>query len=175
LASEVILASKATGGLYVFDLLFYLVLFMILMWAVGHFAWGPVNKMMETRRNKVNDDIDHAQSARETAEAQQKQTAAALVDSKNQAVAIIAKAQQQGSAQQDQIVAEAHSQADVLRKQAEKDAAQAKQDALAQAKDDIADLSVQIASKLINKELDASAHQQLIDTYIKGLNTHGQA
>ncbi|ERL66421.1 AtpF [Schleiferilactobacillus shenzhenensis LY-73] len=165
----------ATTGLYTGDLLWYLILFAVLLVAVGHFAWNPVNDMMEKRRNKINDDIDHAQSARQTAEEQQKKTAAALADSKNQAVAIISKAQQQGSAQQDQIIAQAHTDAETMKKQAEKDAAQARQDALAHAKDDIADLSVQIASKLINKELDASAHQQLIDSYIKGLdNNNGQ-
>lgn len=171
MANDLILA----GGLYVGDLILYLVLFTLLMWAVGHFAWGPINAMMQKRQDKVNGDIDHAQKARSDAEDNQKKIAAALADSKNQAVSIIAEAQKRGSAQEDAIMKQAHAAAAATQAAAEKDAAQARQDALAHAKDDIASLSVEIASKMINKELDASAHQQLINSYIKGLDDHGKA
>ncbi len=40
------------------DTLYYLLIFAALLLLVKHFAWGPVTKMMEERRQKVISDLD---------------------------------------------------------------------------------------------------------------------
>ena len=44
------------------DTLYYLLIFAALLLLVKHFAWGPVTKMMEERRQKVISDLDQAES-----------------------------------------------------------------------------------------------------------------
>ncbi len=52
---------------------------------------------------------------------------------------------------------------------AEKDIEQQRQEALANSKKDVASLSIEIASKIITKELNADDQKALIDSYIEGL------
>ncbi len=66
----------------------------------------------------------------------------------------------------------AQKDAQALKQQAQKDAEQARRDALNSAKDDVANLSIEIASKLIQKELKADDQKELIDSYIEGLVEH---
>ena len=57
-----------SNSLYVGDLIFYIVTFIILMLLVKHFAWGPVTDMMKKRADKIASDIDNAAKSRESAE-----------------------------------------------------------------------------------------------------------
>ena len=59
-----------------------------------------------------------------------------------------------------------------MKEQARRDADQARENALRGAKDDVANLSIEIASKLIQKQLNADDQQALIDSYIEGLVKH---
>ena len=65
------------------DTLYYLLIFAALLLLVKHFAWGPVTKMMEERRQKVISDLDQADSDRKKAELLANQREAALKDSKH--------------------------------------------------------------------------------------------
>ena len=80
------------------------------------------------------------------------------------------EARKNGENLRNQIVDEAHQNAQSIQEQAQRDAEQARQDALNGAKDDVANLSLEIAAKLINKQLNADDQQQLIDSYIEGLS-----
>ncbi len=46
------------------DTLILIISFAVLTLLVGHFAWGPVTKMMATRADKIDADIDYAENAR---------------------------------------------------------------------------------------------------------------
>ncbi|MFR5008514.1 MAG: F0F1 ATP synthase subunit B, partial [Limosilactobacillus vaginalis] len=81
-------------------------------------------------------------------------------------------AKKSGEAQRTQIVEAAQNDAQALKQRAQEDAKQARRDALNGAKDDVANLSIEIASKLIHKELNADDQKELIDSYIEGLVDH---
>lgn len=74
------------------DTLYYLLIFAALLLLVKHFAWGPVTKMMEERRQKVISDLDQAESDRKKAELLANQREAALKDSKQEATQILSTA-----------------------------------------------------------------------------------
>ena len=57
-----------SNSLYVGDMLFYIVSFIILMLLVKHYAWKPVTDMMNKRATKISDDIDNAEKSRAEAE-----------------------------------------------------------------------------------------------------------
>ena len=57
-----------SNSLYVGDLVFYIVTFIILMLLIKHFAWKPVTDMMKKRADKIASDIDNAAKSRENAE-----------------------------------------------------------------------------------------------------------
>ena len=159
-----------SNSLYVGDMLFYIVSFIILMLLVKHYAWKPVTDMMNKRATKISDDIDNAEKSRAEKLAAQRQTE--LQNSHQEAAKIISTAKKTGEAQRDQIVTDAQKDAQVVKEQAQKDAEQARRDALKGAQNDVANLSIEIASKLIHKELNADDQKALIDSYIEGLVKH---
>lgn len=163
------LLSAAEGGVQWGDFLFYLVTFIILIALIKHFAWGPVTEMMEKRAEKIANDIDSAEDARKKAEELAAKRESALKDSHVEASKIIDRAKQNGEQQKASIVSAAQAEVDTLKQNAKKDIAQEREEALANVKNDVAALSVEIASKIIQKELDAKDQEALVDSYIEGL------
>lgn len=154
------------------DMLFILVSFIVLALLVKHFAWGPVTKMMDARSEKITGDLDYADQERSRAEKLAKEREDALKNSRADAVEIVNKAKESGETQKKSIVSEAHSEAEEVRQRAKSDAAKAKEDAMSEAQNDIASLSLEIASKVISKELNADDQKSLIDSYIKELTVN---
>lgn len=164
------LVLAESNSLYMGDMLFYLISFIILALLVWHFAWKPVTDMMKKRADKIADDIDSASKDRKEAAKLAAQRQTELQSSKKEATQIVDDARKNGQKLHDQIIDEANQNAQSIQEQAQRDAEQARQDALNSAKDDVANLSLEIAAKLINKQLNADDQQQLIDSYIEGLS-----
>ncbi len=152
------------------DMLYYLVLFAGLLLIVKHYAWGPVTKMMEKRRQKVADDLDKAADDRKKAELLANEREAALKNSKQEAVQLISQAKTNAETTKQSILHDADDAAASIKKKAEADAVKAKQDALKAAQAQVADISVAIAGKVISKNLSADDQKDLVDQFIKGLN-----
>ena len=160
----------AGAEISIINTLWYLIVFSILLLAVKHYAWGPVKDMMEKRRQKVIDDLDQAASDRKKAETLANEREAALKNSRQEATQILSDAKSNAQKTGKQIVSEANDEASAIREKAKADAAQAKTDALNEARDEVADLSVTIAEKVIAKNLSAADQKYLVDQFIKGLN-----
>lgn len=160
----------AGAEISIINTLWYLIVFSILLLAVKHYAWGPVKDMMEKRRQKVIDDLDQAASDRKKAEILANEREAALKNSRQEATQILSVAKSNTQKIGKQIVSEAKAEASAIRERAKADAAQAKTDALNEARNEVADLSVTIAEKVIAKNLSAADQKDLVDQFIKGLN-----
>ena len=160
----------AGAEISIINTLWYLIVFSILLLAVKHYAWGPVKDMMEKRRQKVIDDLDHAASDRKKAETLANEREAALKNSRQEATQILSDAKSNAQKTGKQIVSEAMAEASAIREKAKADAAQAETDALNEAREEVADLSVTIAEKVIAKNLSAADQKDLVDQFIKGLN-----
>ncbi|WP_270236591.1 F0F1 ATP synthase subunit B [Lactobacillus delbrueckii] len=160
----------AGAEISIINTLWYLIVFSILLLAVKHYAWGPVKDMMEKRRQKVIDDLDQAASDRKKAEILANEREAALKNSRQEATQILSVAKSNAQKIGKQIVSEAKAEASAIRERAKADAVQAKIDALNEARNEVADLSVTIAEKVIAKNLSAADQKDLVDQFIKGLN-----
>ena len=160
----------AGAEISIINTLWYLIVFSILLLAVKHYAWGPVKDMMEKRRQKVIDDLDQAASDRKKAETLANEREAALKNSRQEATQILSDAKSNAQKIGKQIVSEAKAEASAIRERDKADAAQAKTDALNEARNEVADLSVTIAEKVIAKNLSAADQKDLVDQFIKGLN-----
>lgn len=160
----------AGAEISIINTFWYLIVFSILLLAVKHYAWGPVKDMMEKRRQKVIDDLDQAASDRKKAEILANEREAALKNSRQEATQILSDAKSNAQKIGKQIVSEAKAEASAIREKAKADAAQAKTDALNEAREEVADLSVTIAEKVIAKNLSAADQKDLVDQFIKGLN-----
>ena len=161
--------SVVGAQLYVGDMLFVMITFLVLMWLVKIVAWKPITKMMQARSDKIVNDIDSAKESRTKAAELAQKRQAELDKTRDDANTIINTAKQNGQRQQEQIVEDARNEASNLKSSAEKDIEQERQEALANSRKDVASLSVEIASKIISKELNEDDQKGLVDSYIEGL------
>lgn len=118
---------------------------------------------------KISDDIDAAEANNKQAADLVKQRQAELAASKEEAANIIQVANDTASQNRAKVLAIANEEATSLKKRAQEDIEQERKEALNTVKGDVADISVQIAEKLIGQSLDASAQQELIDSYLAKL------
>lgn len=143
--------------------------FIILLVLLRLFAWNAITSVFASRAKKISDDIDAAEANNKQAADLVKQRQAELAASKEEAANIIQVANDTASQNRAKILATAIEEATSLKKRAQEDIEQERKEALNTVKGDVADISVQIAEKLIGQSLDASAQQELIDSYLAKL------
>ena len=143
--------------------------FLLLIVLIKKFAWDNITSTFEQRAKKISDDIDGAESARQKAEdlAQKRETE--LAGSRQEATTIIENAKETAEKNKAGILADAADEAGRLKEKANQEIAQTKAEALNSIKGDVADLTVNLASKILGQKLDQEAHKELIDRYIDKL------
>ena len=143
--------------------------FLLLIILIKKFAWENITSTFEQRAKKISDDIDGAESARQKAEdlAQKRETE--LAGSRQEATTIIENAKETADKNKAGILADAADEAGRLKEKANQEIAQTKAEALNSIKGDVADLTVNLASKILGQQLDQEAHKELIDRYIDKL------
>lgn len=143
--------------------------FLLLIILIKKFAWDNITSTFEQRAKKISDDIDGAESARQKAEdlAQKRETE--LAGSRQEATTIIENAKETAEKNKAGILADAADEAGRLKEKANQEIAQTKAEALNSIKGDVADLTVNLASKILGQQLDQEAHKELIDRYIDKL------
>jgi F-type H+-transporting ATPase subunit b len=148
-------------------MLVQLISFLILLALVLKFAMKPAMKVLNERQQYIQNQIQSAESAREEASriaAEQRKT---LEEAKKQAFDLIENARAQKERESEEIYKAAQERAERLIKEASAEISREKEQAIAELRDQVATLSVLIASKIIEKELDAKQQQVMIDDFLK--------
>ncbi|UDM31759.1 F0F1 ATP synthase subunit B [Lentilactobacillus laojiaonis] len=167
--------SVVGAELYTGDMIFVMLSFVVLVFLISLVAWKPITKMMNDRANKISSDIDSAEQARTQANELAQKRQAELDNTRNEVSGIINDAKESGQQQRDQIIGKAHEEVTNMKATAEKDIEQQRQEALANSRKDVASLSIDIASKIISKEINETDQQALVDSYIEGLGKQNES
>ena len=149
---------------------------LLLLFLLKHFAWDAISSMMQKREEKIANDLDSAEQSRLNAAKLEKERQEKLANSHSQAAEIIKSAKDSGELRRQNILNETKEEVSRLKEKAHSDITPEKEAALKEGKDDVADLSLQIAEKILSKELSQDAHQDLINDYMNKLgNTKHEA
>jgi len=146
---------------------FAIVAFLILYALLNKYAFGPLFGIMEQRRRMLSEQITSTEQNRREAEqllAEQKQ---ALQDVRKEAQEILEQARKTSGKQGDEIIEHAKAEATRLKDEALKDIENEKNKAIAALRSQVSAMSVMIASKIIEKQIDEKSQEQLIDQYLK--------
>ena len=143
--------------------------FLLLVFLIKKFAWDNIVGILDQRAQKISDDIDSAEIARKNAEALEQKREEALAGSRAEATTIVETAKETAEKNKAGILADAAEEVSRLKQKANQEIAQSKADALKAIKSDVADLSINLASKILGQSLDKEAQSQLIDNYIDKL------
>jgi len=144
------------------DTLVVLISMTLLLFLVKFFAWDKVNAMLEARRDKIAKDLDEAAEKRKSAEEIQANANEIIHNAEVKGSEILDNAREAASKTQDEMIKDGQREVDSM-----------KQRAIAQVQDDIVDLSVQLASQILEKEVTKEKHQEVIEAFIKGLENNG--
>ncbi|MFT8320431.1 MAG: F0F1 ATP synthase subunit B [Bacillus sp. (in: firmicutes)] len=162
-AAEAATHKLINGG----DILFQLVIFIVLLALLKKFAWGPLMGIMKQREEFVTNEIEAAEKSRKDAAAVLEEQRALLKEARVDAQNLMEKAKAQGDAQREIIIADAKKDAERLKNSALLEIDQQKEKAVAAIRDQVASLSVLIASKVMEKELNEQDQEKLINDYIQ--------
>lgn len=155
------------GGVTLGDAVYQLIIFLILLALLKKFAWGPLTGIMKQREEHIASQIDSAEQAKKDADALLEQHRQMLKEARQEAQTLIDNARKLGDEQREEIIQAARAEAVRLKEAAKMEIEQQKEQAVAALREQVASLSVLIASKVIEKELSEQDQAQLIEEYIK--------
>lgn len=130
---------------------------------------NPVKKVIAERKAKADSQIADAEKLRTEAEAMKAEYEQNLQNARTEANQIVAAAQKTAAARSEELLGEARAQAAALKQKAEADIAQERKKAVNEVKDEIGGMAMEIASKVVKREIKETDHQDLIDEFIKNV------
>ena len=142
---------------------------LILTWIVKKFLFDRVKKVMAERQSQVDTLYADAESAKETAEADRAAYEEKLAGAEGEAQKIVQDAVVRADRMSEKILAEASQKASEKLRVADADIAQEKKKALNEVKNEISGMSVDIAEKVVGREIREEDHRALIDSFIENL------
>ncbi len=141
----------------------------IQMYLIKRFLFKPVHEILEKRRATADAEITQAEEAKAKAEAIRAEYEQNMQDARQKANEILDGARKTAAIQSEKILKEAQEQSSAMKKKAEKEIAQEKKKAVNEVKGEIGDMAVEIAGKVIEREINEKDHEKLIDEFISNV------
>lgn len=145
------------------------VVFVLLVIVLGKFAWKPLLQSLQDREQKIRDSLDQAERARAEAAELLKQNERNMAKAEEEYQKIVRDAKALGEKMREEIVAKAHQQAQhelqAAKEEIQRDIEAAKQ----QLREEVADLAVKAAGKILDETLDPAKHRKIIDEAVDQL------
>ena len=136
--------------------------FLVLLAILAKFAYKPLLKAMDDRRNRIINDLDSAEQTRLDAEALKEQYAEQLAGARQEATEIVNKANQIAQNLHDELVEQARVEQEAMMANAKERIEQDKQQALLDIRSEVIKLSTLIAGKIVNQKLNSDKDQKLV-------------
>ncbi|WP_413377949.1 F0F1 ATP synthase subunit B [Alkalihalobacillus sp. 1P02AB] len=146
---------------------YQLIAFLVLLALLSKFALKPLLGIMEKREQMVNDQIENAEARSKEAEAYIKDQRIALEEARTEAHEIVQNAKKLSEQQGQEILEQARVNAERIKDAALAEIQREKEHAVSELREQVASLSVLIATKVIEKELNTEEQDKLVQEYIK--------
>ena len=154
-------------GLFIWTIL----VFVVLLTLLKKFAWGPLLAALEERQEGIRKSLDDAAQARKELEQVQEESNRIVAKARADADAIIASGRADALKLQEELRAKARLEAEGIVKNAEREIQQQTTQSLAQIREEAVDLSLSLASKLIQRNLSKKDNETLIQDTLKQIRT----
>lgn len=138
----------------------------IQVFLIKKFLFKPINNILEKRQNLADKAIKEAREAKEEADSLKDQYESSLTNAHAEAAQIVQDAQKEAQTKADALVQDAQKQATDIKAKAAADIEQEKKKAINEAKDEIGGLAMDIAGKVVEKEINENDHKKLIEDFI---------
>jgi len=150
-------------GLFIWTILTFLVLVALL----AKFAWRPLLQALESRQDSIRKSLDDVQKAKQDLERLHAESAEIIRQSRVEADAIVTQSRGDAERLREEMKQKARAEADAIVKNAERQIQLETGRAVQQIRREAVDLSVMIASKLIQRNLTKEDNERLIEEALK--------
>ena len=133
------------------------------------FLFVPVKKIIDSRQKEIDAMYDAAGAAKESAQALENEYKEKLAQAQQTSDRMVKEAVARGQNRQDEIISQANAEARAILDKAAADIAQEKKKALNDAKNEISEIAMAIAEKVVGRELNDVDQAKLVDEFIEEL------
>jgi F-type H+-transporting ATPase subunit b len=154
-------------GLFIWTI----VVFLLLVTMLRKFAWRPLLQALEARQETIRKSLDDADKAKQELQRLQQESAQIVREARVEAESIISRSRSDAERLKEEIRQKARADAESIVRTAERQIQLETQQALRQIRNEAADMSVAIASKLIQRNLSKEDNQRLIDDALRQIET----
>ena len=152
-------------GLFIWTILTFLVLFFVL----AKFAWKPLLAALEARENTIRSSLEDAEKAKTELERLNAESEEIIAKARSKAQSIHVEARAAAEKIKTDLMSEAEEDAGKIRDEAEKQIRVEKEKAINEIRQEVVDLSLAVAEKVIKKNLSKEHNQDLIENSLKNL------
>jgi len=175
LLTAVLAAEEGAEGIELLpdqaELIWGIVAFLLLMAAMFKLVFPKLNQTLEERGRSIQGRMEEAEAKLTEAEEARRRYEAAISDAQGEANRIIEEAKSTGESLRADIVAKAEAEAEQIVDRARREVVGERDRALQELRGQVGNLSVELAARIVEKELDAAAHEHLVDEYIQRLSS----
>jgi F-type H+-transporting ATPase subunit b len=157
-------------GLFIWTILTFLVLFTLL----AKFAWRPLLTALDARQEAIRKSLDDAQKARQELEQFQQQSAKMLRDARVEADSILSRSRSDAEKIRAELKEQAKVEADTILRHARRQIELETRQAVQQIHREVVDLSVTIASKVLQRNVSKEDNARLIEESLQQIETRLQ-
>ncbi len=145
-------------GLIVWKTVAFLIFLGLLYWL----GWEPITNALQEREEEIESSIQRAEEALAEAKEIQAENKEARRNAEQKAQRIIREARDSAEELREEEEAKTRQKIQQMKEQAQAEIEREKQAALQELRDEVADLAIQAARKIIEEDLDADRHRQLV-------------
>ncbi|MBA2775464.1 MAG: F0F1 ATP synthase subunit B [Chloroflexia bacterium] len=161
-------------GLNGWQFVVQLVAFLVFIFLLWKFAVGPIVKVLDDRQDKIRESMASAERMQAELKATQARNEEVLLDARREAQEILAVSRKNGEQLLARAREEANTQAETYLTRAQETMRQETDQAREQLRQEVADIAVLAAGRIIRKELDPRAQRQLIEETLSGASLASQ-
>lgn len=151
------------------NVIWTVVIFLILLWILGKYTWRPMLDALNRREQFIRETIESAQKDRSEAERMMAEYRQLMAKSKQEAQAIIDQGKQDAEAARQRLHQQAQAEAQQIIDRAKQEMQLAKQSAMQDLQNLAADLSINVASKIIQRNVTPADQQRLVAESLRQL------
>ena len=161
------------GGLFSVNLglsAWTVVVFLLLLFVLKKFAWGPILDAVEAREENIQDALEEAARRQEEAERLAEEHRQQLAEARREAQEIIAEGREAGQKVRRDIEEQAREESQRILERARREIEREKDAALETVRTEAVELALAAASRLLERKLDAQEDRELILDYLDDLS-----
>lgn len=143
--------------------------FLILLVLLRRFLWKPILGILESRERAVASSLEGAENAREEAVRMKEDYERRLGEAQKRAEDLVARAARKAEDMGNELRAKAEAEAAAILDRAQQEIQREKEQALAELRDQVADLAVMVAGKVLERSVKDEDNERLARRLVAGL------